>query len=497
MSDVLDRYIRAGEGIGVEFKRCGSQPSGDTFETICSFANRRGGSILLGVNDDGAVEGVPEASALPIERSISNVVSNPNLFNVSPLVEFERLHDSEGRLVIRVWVPMGPSLYTFKGAVYDRVADADVRVKSDAQIASMMARKQGYYSERTVCSWVTEDDLEMDLLDAVRNALRANDADHPWLPLSDGELLRAARLYGRDQLTGERGFNLAAVALLGKEDTILDVMPLYRTDAVLRRVETDRYDDRLICKSNLVRAYDELVGFCEKWLPDSFVLDGGQRKSARDVIVRELVCNCLIHREFVSPHIARITIDGEGIRTRNASRALFAGPVTLESLDPTPKNPIIANFFTQMGRSEELGSGTRSLYKFSRLYTGKDPVLEDGDLFTAFVPAPPVMTAGVAGESGQSAGADAMADGAGKILRRNRARTEVEAVVEDLLARYGSFPASAVAEKVVSVGERTVRRYLAAMVKEGKLASVPRGRSTTYHAVNMPSRRSSHESTGA
>ena len=392
MSDVLDRYIRADEGIGVEFKRCGSQPSGDTFETICSFANRQGGSILLGVNDDGAVEGVPEASALPIERSISNVVSNPNLFNVSPLVEFERLHDSEGRLVIRVWVPMGPSLYTFKGAVYDRVADADVRVKSDAQIASMMARKQGYYSERTV---------------------------------------------------------------------------------------------------------DELVGFCEKWLPDSFVLDGAQRKSARDVIVRELVCNCLIHREFVSPHIARITIDGEGIRTRNASRALFAGPVTLESLDPTPKNPIIANFFTQMGRSEELGSGTRSLYKFSRLYTGKDPVLEDGDLFTAFVPAPPVMTAGVAGERGQSAGADAMADGAGKILRRNRARTEVEAVVEDLLARYGSFPASAVAEKVVSVGERTVRRYLAAMVKEGKLASVPRGRSTTYHAVNMPSRRSSHESTGA
>ena len=156
--------------------------------------------------------------------------------------------------------------------------------------------------------------------------------------------------------------------------------------------------------------------------------------------------------------------------------------MTLESLDPTPKNPIIANFFTQMGRSEELGSGTRSLYKFSRLYTGKDPVLEDGDLFTAFVPAPPVMAAGVAVEGGRSAEADAMADGAGEMPRRNRARAEVEAVVEDFLARYGSFPASAIAEKVVSVGERTVRRYLAAMVKEGKLASVPRGRSTTYCA---------------
>lgn len=482
MSDALDRYIQAGEGISVEFKRCGSQPGQDTFETVCSFANRQGGSILLGVRDDGAVEGVPEASALNIERNISNVTSNPNLFNVSPLVEFERLRDSEDRLVIRVWVPMGPSLYTFKGAVYDRVADADVRVKSDAQVTSMMARKRSYYSERTVYSWVTEDDLEMDLLDAVRDALRANDADHPWLSLSNGEFLRAARLFGRDQLTGERGFNLAAVALLGKEDTILDVMPLYRTDAVLRRIETDRYDDRLICRSNLVRAYDELVGFCEKWLPDSFVLDGRQRKSARDVIVRELVCNCLIHREFVSPHIARITIDREGIRTNNASRALFAGPVTLESLDPTPKNPIIANFFTQMGRSEELGSGTRNLYKFSRLYAGKDPVLEDGDQFTAFVPAPPVMASVAENEVDHDAATDAERSGAVIGSRRNRTRAEVERAVDDLIARYGSFPASAISERVVSVGERTVRRYLADMVKEGKLASIPRGRSTTYHA---------------
>ena len=38
MSDALDRYIQAGEGISVEFKRCGSQPGKDTFETICSFA---------------------------------------------------------------------------------------------------------------------------------------------------------------------------------------------------------------------------------------------------------------------------------------------------------------------------------------------------------------------------------------------------------------------------------------------------------------------------
>lgn len=47
------------EGLTAEFKRCGNQPEKDTFETICSFANRQGGSIFLGVQDDGAVLGVP------------------------------------------------------------------------------------------------------------------------------------------------------------------------------------------------------------------------------------------------------------------------------------------------------------------------------------------------------------------------------------------------------------------------------------------------------
>ena len=52
-----------------------------------------------------------------------------------------------------------------------------------------------------------------------------------------------------------------------------------------------------------------------------------------------------------------------------------------------------------MGRPEELGSGTRSLYKFLRLYAGSGPVLEDGDRFTMFVPVPPV-TAGAAEDGG-------------------------------------------------------------------------------------------------
>ena len=68
---------------------------------------------------------------------------------------------------------------------------------------------------------------------------------HSWESMSDEELLRSAGLYGKDRATGESGYNLAAVMLLGKDDLIM-----------VRRVNVDRYDDREIIRTNLIESYD-------------------------------------------------------------------------------------------------------------------------------------------------------------------------------------------------------------------------------------------------
>ena len=105
----LDGYLSRGEGLSLEFKRCGNQPGADTFETICSFANRQGGSILLGVLDDGAVEGIDARAVSAIERNSVNVVNNPDLFNVPPAIEFERITFGGGGLSFfefgSLWAP--------------------------------------------------------------------------------------------------------------------------------------------------------------------------------------------------------------------------------------------------------------------------------------------------------------------------------------------------------------------------------------------------------
>ena len=202
-------------------------------------------------------------------------------------------------------------------------------------------------------------------------------------------------------------------------------------------------------------------------MSDAFALDEeGNRISVRDIIVRELVVNSLIHRECSSPHIARIVIDADGIHAHNASRALYAGSVTPSNLDPTPKNPIIANFFTQMGRSEELGSGIRNLYKFSQIYSGRPPEMEDGDFFEAFVPVP-LSVADVP-------------SGKVSVRKGGKGSEEIEAVVNALLKKYGKASASEVSAEVASVGERTVRRHLAKMVEDGQLVRENGGRATAY-----------------
>jgi hypothetical protein len=42
----------------------------------------------------------------------------------------------------------------------------------------------------------------------------------------------------------------------GKDDVIGSICPAYKTDALVRKVNLDRYDDRKIIQTNLVESYD-------------------------------------------------------------------------------------------------------------------------------------------------------------------------------------------------------------------------------------------------
>lgn len=231
------------------------------------------------------------------------------------------------------------------------------------------------------------EDLREDLLPKIR-IMAQNHAGgvHPWTTMDDMELLKSAGLYGRDIVTGEEGYNLAAIMLLGKDDVILNVAPAYVTDALVRKVNIDRYDDREIIKTNLIESYDALMDFGKKHLPDKFFLEDTVNRSLRNTILREMVSNVLMHREFSSSYIAKFVIETERMYVENASRATGEGYITVNNLEPNPKNPIIASFFRNIGYADQLGSGVCNLFKYSKYYSGQEPEFVEGDVFRIIVP---------------------------------------------------------------------------------------------------------------
>ena len=386
-SKAIKEILDIGETIAVEFKRCGNGIESDVYETVCSFLNRFGGDIFLGVLDDGTVLGVPENAAADMVRNFISRVSNPALF--TPTVYLSpKVLKYEGKTIIHIHVLPSAEVHSYKKIIYDRIDDADVKVTATSQIAQMYIRKQEIFTERKLYPYVKKEDLRIDMLPKLRIMAenQSNGSGHPWSRMTDDELLKSARLYSIDRVTGEQGFNLAAVMLLGKDDVILDIVPAYVTDALLRRVNIDRYDDREIIQTNLIESYERLMEFGRKHLLDKFFLEDDQRKSLRNIITREMIANTLIHREYTSSYQAKFVIEKERMYVENANRASQNIVITPDNMEPIPKNPIIASFFRNIGYADQLGSGVRNLFKYSKFYSGNDPEFIEGDIFKIIVP---------------------------------------------------------------------------------------------------------------
>ena len=454
--ETLENILKVGETTCIEFKRAGDGAKNDTFETVCSFLNRLGGDILLGVADDGEVIGIPENSVEQIIRNIINVTNDSNLLNPSFYVCPEAIRYQD-KTIIHIHVPQSSEVHRFKGVCYDRAHEADVKVTGTEQIAQMYIRKQGIFTERRVYPYVKKEDLRLDLLPKIRNLAASRNPEHPWLSMSDDDLLRSAKLISRDYVNNTDGFNAAAVLLLGKDLVIQNVFPAYKTDAIMRKVNVDRYDDRVTVMTNLIESYEMLIEFGIKHLPEKFFLENDIRINLREKILREMIGNVLIHREYTSSRPARFIIEKDQMFTDNANKALNHGIITLQNLCPVAKNPIIAAFFNQIGRADELGSGVRNLYKYVHLYSGADPIFDEEDVFKLTVP----LDDAYSPEQGKRSEK--------RPEKRSEKRSEKSRdMIIRLLQGNPSLSASVLAEKI-GITQRVVERHISKLKADGIL----------------------------
>lgn len=375
------------EKITIEYKECANQIHDSVYETVSAFSNRYGGYIIMGVKDGGIPIGVNRNAVKDLKKNFVNQLNNPNKMSPTLYLSIEEF-EYEGMLLLYTYVPPTSTVEKCSGRVYDRNEEGDMDITdSPIQMENLYARKSNTYTESKLFPYVREEHLRTDLMEKVRRLISNNNPRHEWLKMSDKELLVSAGLYETDFVTGEQGYNLAAILLFGKDEVIQSCVPGYVTDALCRKENMDRYDDRLIVKTNLIESYEILMDFIAKHTSDKFYLVDNVRTSVRDLISREVVSNILVHRDFSSAFPAKVIIEKDWIRTENWCRPRRQGNILETEFTPYPKNPILARFFVAVGLADTIGSGVRNLYKYTPIYTpGGKPELIEHDVFRINIP---------------------------------------------------------------------------------------------------------------
>ena len=397
--DELHKLISSGESLTVEFKRSQTDITKDVYETVCAFSNREGGHIFLGVKDNGVILGVDPDRVDKIKKEFVTSINNENKM-YPPLYLSPVDYTEDGKTIIYIRVPVSSDVCRCNGKIYDRNHESDIDITHHSdEVYQLYARKSGTYFVNKVFSAFNTSDLRPDLFDRARRMTRSRTDNHPWLAMSDEEILRSTGLILKDASSGNEGLTLAAILLFGTDQLILSVLPQHKTDAIFRVFNTDRYDDRDVIITNLFESYDRLLDFGKKHLNDSFHIDGVQRVSARDHILREIISNLLSHRDYSNAFVAKFVIEKDKLYTENANLTHGHGPLDPASFQPFPKNPPISKVFREVGLADELGSGMRNTYKYTKMYSGGEPRFVEDSIFRITVPLNDISTTKVGPDS--------------------------------------------------------------------------------------------------
>lgn len=159
--DRIKELIKSGEKIDVEFKESKDSLTKDIFDTVCSFNNRNGGHILLGINDKKEIIGVSKDKVNKIIKEFTTAVNNSQKI-YPPLYLKPEIFEIEGKQIIYIRVPEGYQVCIHGGKILDRSYEGDINITNNSRLVyKLYARKQSSYFVNKVYP-----NLEIDFLDA-------------------------------------------------------------------------------------------------------------------------------------------------------------------------------------------------------------------------------------------------------------------------------------------------------------------------------------------
>lgn len=184
----IRKQLAAGEDNFAEFKeiRFGNKtilsPNTEAFAgEMVAFANAEGGTLFLGVNDQGLVQGIPEERRADLEQWVINIASNNCDPPIRPIIRKVILPDVSGHDAGILVVSIPGSLYVHRtsgGRWYIRIGSTKQDLTQQELARLFQQRGRMFVFDEMTVPTATEDDLDP-------NTLQKFFGDSPGIPLRD------------------------------------------------------------------------------------------------------------------------------------------------------------------------------------------------------------------------------------------------------------------------------------------------------------------------
>lgn len=360
----VEEQIQHGETLLVEFKSDRKRlPDTDLVAAVVALANTEGGSLFLGVEDDGTVTGLHESHTNL--AGLGALLAN----RTNPAVSV-RVHKLSlaGLPIGVIEVPKARQIVaTSDGASFRRRIKFDGKPEAVPFYPHEFIQRQSSLGQVDPSALLLEE-LTSDQLDPLqrlrlRNAIKKYGGDNTLLTLSDEELDAALGLCR--SVGGIRRPTVAGLLLLGTEALLRVHLPAYEVAFQVLR-GTDVLVNEFY-RTPLLETFEELEKQFKPWVMEEEIQVGLFRVPVPNYdrrAFREAVVNALVHRDFSRLGAIHVKISDDGLSISNPGG--FVEGVNLDNLlvaDPRSRNPLLADAIKRIGLAERTGRGIDRIFE--------------------------------------------------------------------------------------------------------------------------------------
>lgn len=377
----LKTRIKSREDIQTEFKEM--LPSADNLaKAMVAFANTNGGTIYIGVDDQGNLKGIAKGNVDSTRQFADNVAFNNC---IPPLtISQETVTVSRDQAVVCVHVPKGEQrpYATRRGFYYIRT-DSSSRRASHQELLRLFQAATSLYYDETPVQHATRADLNDKAINRLRDDIQAQGFDTAGL--SAERLLQNWSLLHDDKPT------VAGVLLCGESPQkhvpggYISALRIPGND-----IANEPNDQKQIT-GRLPDMLHDALRFIDLHLPRPHRINGLEPEFKPELpveVLRELLVNALVHRDYTITAPIRLLIFDTSIDIHTPGT--LPNSVTLEALKlgvHVLRNPVIYNIFLKIGLVTDAGSGIPRSIRKMRDATGKTPEFSlQGNEFVVSIP---------------------------------------------------------------------------------------------------------------